>query len=86
MKRKAQAKRMSILKLPVNLPVQDQTRSQWILCHHAYELARLIREKQVSSVEVLTAFADRAKNIGRKLNLTADELWADAMKDAQAAD
>ena len=86
MKRKAQAKRMSILKLPVNLPVQDQTRSQWILCHHAYELARLIRKKQVSSVEVLTAFADRAKNIGRKLNLTADELWSDAMKDAQAAD
>ena len=86
MKRKAQAKRMSIDKIKFTLPDQDEARTQWIISHHAYELARLIKDKQVSCVEVMTAYAKRTRDIGRQLNLTADELWEEAFNNAQAAD
>ena len=86
MGRKASKKRAIRDKKIVSLEPVDEEKQQRILSLHAYELAEGIKNKEFTCVEVMTVYIKRAQEIGREHNLTADEMFEEALEAAQQAD
>lgn len=74
-KRKADEKLSKPLP-PLALPSTD--RQLYILSLKAFELAEGIRAKTLNAEEVLSTYVNRAYLVGRTLNLSAEEVFADA--------
>ena len=58
----------------------------FILSLTAGELAKGIRERKFSCVQVMSIYAKRALEIGRNLNLTTEECFEDALREAKLCD
>ena len=58
----------------------------FILSLTVVELAKGIRERKFSCVQVMSVYAARALEIGRKLNLTTEEYFEDALREAKVCD
>ncbi|XP_070492125.1 fatty-acid amide hydrolase 2-B-like [Chironomus tepperi] len=57
-----------------------------LLLESATSLAKKIRRQEVTSVEVMTAFIERAKEINPIINCVVDERYSDALKEAEEVD
>ncbi|XP_076751639.1 fatty-acid amide hydrolase 2 [Xylocopa sonorina] len=57
-----------------------------LLLMSASELAEKIRKKEVSSVEVVTAFIERAKEVNKIINAVVEDRYADALEEAKEVD
>ncbi|CAK9821482.1 Fatty-acid amide hydrolase 2 [Anthophora retusa] len=57
-----------------------------LLLMSASELAKEIREKRLSSVEVVTAFIERAKEINYIINAVVEDRYSDALEEAKEVD
>lgn len=84
--RKAKAKRADRDKKITELPKIEAYKKQWILSLTLSELAAAIKEKKITSVEVTATYIERAYAIGRKLELTAEELFDEALAQARICD
>ncbi|XP_031833199.1 fatty-acid amide hydrolase 2 [Nomia melanderi] len=57
-----------------------------LLLMSASELAHKIRTKEVSSLEVVTAFIERAKEVNELINAVVEDRYSDALEEAKAVD
>ncbi|CAL7951028.1 unnamed protein product [Xylocopa violacea] len=57
-----------------------------LLLMSASELAEKIRTKEVSSLEVVTAFIERAKEVNKIINAVVEDRYSDALEEAKEVD
>ncbi|XP_043524701.1 fatty-acid amide hydrolase 2-A-like isoform X2 [Frieseomelitta varia] len=57
-----------------------------LLLMSASELAGKIRSKKLSSVEVVTAFIERAKEVNEIINAVVEDRYSDALEEAKEVD
>lgn len=76
--KKRQHEKLSTPLPPLSLPSTDK--QLYILSLKAYELADCIKAKTLTAEEVLSTYVNRAYLVGRKLNLSAEEVFGDAFR------
>lgn len=86
LRNKAKEKLRKKLESKLNIEKVEQELEECILALSAGELARAIREKKFSCVQVVSVYIKRAVDIGRRLNLTAEECFDDALREARICD
>lgn len=65
--------------------VQPEIQS-YILSLSANDLAKAINARQVTSVQAVSTYCQRAYTLGREMNLTAEECFGEALEDAKLCD
>lgn len=86
LRNKAKEKLRKKLQVKLDIEGVEQEIENRILSLSAWELARGIREKEFSCVQVVSVYVKRAEDIGRRLGLTAEECFEDALKEARICD
>ena len=82
----AKSKRRSRDARKYELPYVSEAKKERILSLHAYQLAQAIKNNEFTCVEVMSTYIERALIIGRELELTTEEIFEQALNDAQRAD
>ncbi|OMJ85272.1 hypothetical protein SteCoe_13431 [Stentor coeruleus] len=66
-------------------PVQPEIQS-FILSLSAHDLAKAIKSRQVTSLQAVSTYCQRAYTLGREMNLTAEECFYEALEEAKLCD
>ncbi|OMJ90987.1 hypothetical protein SteCoe_6558 [Stentor coeruleus] len=83
---KAKKKLKSKLSQQFTFPQVSEETQQYILSLTVCELSQAIKSQKLSSVSVMSTYCQRAYNIGRSLNLTAEECFKEALLEAEKCD
>ncbi|CAG9313380.1 unnamed protein product [Blepharisma stoltei] len=86
LRHKAKAKRAQRDAKKIEIPPVDKEKQEYILSLTALELAAAIKEKKFTCLEAVATYIGRAYDLGRKLELTAEEPFEEALDLAKAHD